>query len=86
MTTLRSFPAILLFGPGTAILPSRPVSAPPARTAEVKGGAAGACALARFTLDGSEHAGSTAPGRWYRAEGSGGARSAGLRSARQRTR
>ena len=42
MTTVRFLPAILLFGPGTAILPSRPVSAPPARTAEVKGGAAGA--------------------------------------------
>ena len=42
MTVPRISPAILLFGPGTAILPSRPVSAPPARTAEVKGGAAGA--------------------------------------------
>jgi len=42
MTVPRIFPAILLFGPGTAILPSRPVTAPPARTAEVKGGAAGA--------------------------------------------
>jgi len=42
MTSLRSLPAILLFGPGTAILPSRPVSAPPARAAKVKGGAAGA--------------------------------------------
>jgi len=42
MTALRVFPAILLFGPGTAILPSRPVSAPPARAAKVKGGAAGA--------------------------------------------
>ena len=38
MTEPRIFPAILLFGPGTAILPSRPVSAPPARAAKVKGG------------------------------------------------
>ena len=42
MTVPRIFLAILLFGPGTAILPSRPVSAPPARAAKVKGGAAGA--------------------------------------------
>ena len=42
MTTLRSLPAILLFGQGTAILPSRPVSAPLARAAKVKGRAAGA--------------------------------------------
>ncbi len=42
MTVLGIFSAILLFGPGTAILPSRPVTAPPARTAEVKGGVAGA--------------------------------------------
>ena len=42
MTEPRIFPAILLFGPGTAILPSRPVSAPPARAAKVKGRAAGA--------------------------------------------
>ena len=42
MTEPRIFHAILLFGPGTAILPSRPVSAPPARAAKVKGGAAGA--------------------------------------------
>ncbi len=41
MTVPRIFLAILLFGPGTAILPSRPVSAPPARAAKVKGGAAG---------------------------------------------
>jgi len=42
MTVPRIFPAILLFGPGTAILPSLPVSAAPARAAKVKGGAAGA--------------------------------------------
>lgn len=42
MTEPRIFPAILLFGPGTAILPSRPVSATPARAAKVKGGEAGA--------------------------------------------
>jgi hypothetical protein len=42
MTVPRTFPPILLFGPGTAILPSLPVSAPPARAAKVKGGAAGA--------------------------------------------
>jgi hypothetical protein len=42
MTVPRIFAAILMFGPGTAILPSRPVSAPPARAAKVKGGAAGA--------------------------------------------
>jgi hypothetical protein len=42
MTVPRVFLAILLFGPGTAILASRPVSAPPARATKVKGGAAGA--------------------------------------------
>ena len=42
MTVPRIFLAILLFGPVTAILPSRPASAPPARAAKVKGGAAGA--------------------------------------------
>ena len=42
MTWARSVQAILLFGPGTAILPSRPIFASPARTAKVKGGAAGA--------------------------------------------
>ena len=42
MTVPRTFPPILLFGPGTAILPPLPVSAPPARAAKVKGGAAGA--------------------------------------------
>ena len=41
MTVPRTFPPILLFGPGTAILPSRPVFASPARAAKVKGGAAG---------------------------------------------
>ena len=42
MTRARSVQAILLFGPKAAILPSRPIFASPARTAKVKGGAAGA--------------------------------------------
>ncbi|WP_262313063.1 hypothetical protein [Acidiphilium sp. AL] len=42
MTGEHPSPTILLFGPGTAILPSLPITAPPARAAKVKGGAAGA--------------------------------------------
>ncbi|GAN73981.1 hypothetical protein Apmu_0130_06 [Acidiphilium multivorum AIU301] len=39
MTGKHPFPTILLFGQGTVILPSRLISASPARTAKVKGGA-----------------------------------------------
>ncbi len=59
MSVSPLFPPILLFGPRAAILPSRPISAAPARAATVKGGAAGA--PQRFTLDHSEHAGSAFP-------------------------
>jgi hypothetical protein len=41
MTGKHPFPTILLFGQGTVILPSRLISASPARTAKVKGGAPG---------------------------------------------
>ena len=60
MTVPRIFPAILLFGPGTAILPSRPASAPLARAAGGQGRRSRR-AWARFTLDRSEHAGSASP-------------------------
>ena len=38
MPLLRTYPSILLFGPGSAILPSRPSSAWPSRAAAVKAG------------------------------------------------
>ena len=38
MTQFRALRAILLFGPGTAILPSQPTSYAPSRAAEVKAG------------------------------------------------
>ena len=38
MTQFRALRAILLFGPGTAILPSRPPSRAPSRAAKVKAG------------------------------------------------
>ena len=38
MPLLRTYPSILLFGPGTAILPSRPSSAVSSRATAVKAG------------------------------------------------
>jgi len=36
MAPLHTYPSILLFGPGTAILPSRPFAASPSRAEAVK--------------------------------------------------
>ena len=38
MPRLHTYPSILLFGPGTAILPSRPSFASPSRAEAVKAG------------------------------------------------
>ncbi len=66
MTVPRIFLAILLFGPGTAILPSRPVSALPACAAKVKGGAAGAPGRALPLTEASRLAALHPSGAWQR--------------------
>lgn len=62
MTGMQPSRTILLFGPGTAILPSQPITAPASARSEGQGRRSRR-ALARFTLNRSEHAGSAFPYR-----------------------